>query len=104
MKRNCWEVMKCGRESQQSDSDFSSACPVLKEDSLNGVHGGRGAGRACWVVKGTLCGGTVQGMFAEKLGRCVMCDFYKMVRSEEKDEFKIPGQIIDIVISKYAEA
>ncbi len=80
-----------------------SICPTLREESLDGIHGGRNAGRACWVVAGTMCGGTKQGLFASKLGKCVMCDFYKMVRSEEAD-FRLPSQLIDIVLSKRGRA
>ena len=67
MKLNCWEFMKCGKDNAKSKTS-EVACPALSEKSLDGVHGGRDAGRACWVVAGTLCGGNVQGMFAEKLG------------------------------------
>ncbi|MCK4911519.1 MAG: hypothetical protein KAR83_07740 [Thermodesulfovibrionales bacterium] len=99
MKKNCWEYMKCGQESALDGSTGLSICPALREESLDGIHGGRNAGRACWVIAGTMCGGKPQGVFAEKFGRCVMCDFYKKVRSEEAD-FRLPGQLIDIVLTK----
>jgi len=47
------------------------------------VHGGKSSGRACWVVAGTFCGGTIQGTFARKQVACKRCDFYKKVHHEE---------------------
>jgi hypothetical protein len=47
------------------------------------VHGGINSGRACWVVAGTFCGGTVQGAFARKQVACKRCDFYSKVHHEE---------------------
>ncbi|NOX20816.1 MAG: hypothetical protein GXO99_06110, partial [Nitrospirae bacterium] len=41
-------------------------CPAYKEN----------AGHICWMVAGTMCGGDVQGSFAEKVGNCKNCDFY----------------------------
>ncbi|HEY6010114.1 MAG TPA: hypothetical protein VIX18_01485, partial [Nitrospirota bacterium] len=38
----------------------------------------------CWVVAGSLCGGKIQGTFAEKLSNCLRCDFYNLVKSEEE--------------------
>lgn len=61
---NCWEFMKCGR-------DKTDDCPALKNRN----------GRSCWRVAGTKCGGIVQGTFAEKLGNCKKCDFYRLVNS-----------------------
>jgi hypothetical protein len=58
-------------------------CPAHSEKRLNGVHGGVNAGRACWVVAGTRCGGVVQGEFAQKIGNCMKCEFYLSVVKEE---------------------
>ncbi len=103
MKKNCWEFMKCGQECAVDGSSGLSICPALRESALDGMHGGKNAGRACWVVAGTMCGGKTQGVFAEKFGRCVMCDFYKLVRSEEAD-FRMPSQLIDIVLTSHRDA
>ena len=59
-KKNCWEYMSCGRGPGSRRVGDCGICPVAKAQALDGVHGGCGAGRACWVVAGTLCGGTVQ--------------------------------------------
>ncbi len=91
--------MKCGRNHGEGSDAREHACPTFSEIRLDGIHGGRNAGRACWVVAGTMCGGDTQGLFASKLGKCVMCDFYKMVRLEEKENFRSPSQLIDVILS-----
>lgn len=55
----CWEFMKCGREKNGS-------CPAITQN----------AGRSCWLVSGTLCGGKVEGRFAKEIRSCMLCDFY----------------------------
>lgn len=56
----CWEVKEC------SYID----CPSYKSENLR-----------CWQVAGTHCGGEVQGVFAQKFGKCEKCEVYKMARS-----------------------
>lgn len=73
-KTNCWEHKGCKKEE----------CPAHSEKRLDGTHGGINAGRACWVVAGTRCGGAVQGVYAQKVGNCMKCDFYELVAREEK--------------------
>ena len=82
-KMNCWEVKKCGREQNGLKSVEFGVCQAAVEQRLDGIHGGKAAGRACWAVSGTLCGGRIQGTFAKKYGNCEKCDFYKLVRKEE---------------------
>lgn len=84
MKQNCWEFKKCGRTPRGSQSDLLGVCPVTTYTALNGVHSGMNAGRSCWVVAGSLCGGTVQGDVEQKRTACWECDFFKMVRKEEE--------------------
>ncbi len=82
-KLNCWEFKKCGREPGGATEKELGACPVSSEVRLNSVHDGKNAGRACWVIAGTLCGGEVQGSFARKHISCTSCDFYLLVQKEE---------------------
>jgi len=82
-KMNCWEVMGCGRQPGGDKVGELGACPAAAEARLDGVHGGENAGRACWAVAGTLCGGTVRGIFAAKYRDCLNCLFYKRVMAEE---------------------
>lgn len=83
MAMNCWEYKKCGRQPGGAKVSELGVCPAATEPKLNGIHGGRNAGRACWVLAGTLCGGKVQGTFAAKLANCMDCEFYKSVRGSE---------------------
>ena len=86
-KVNCWEFKKCGRGPTGSRVDRREICPTALEQRLGGVHGGINAGRACWVVAGTFCGGEVQGVFAKKYENCKDCEFYKKVLAEEGMKF-----------------
>ncbi len=86
-KLNCWEFKKCGRDAGENTK--GTACPVFSEIRLNGVHGGIRAGRACWVVAGTQCGGKEQGTFAVKYHDCEKCDFYSRVRREEGPNYEL---------------
>jgi len=52
----CHEKMNCDKDD----------CPGYKSE----------CGR-CWLVAGTLCGGKVQGKFAEKIGSCTECEVFK---------------------------
>jgi hypothetical protein len=67
------------------------------ETSLDGQHGGKNAGRACWVVAGTLCEGEVQGAFADKYDDCRQCSFYQRVREEEMPDYKIATTLLRIM-------
>ena len=83
-KSNCWEFKQCGREPGGSRVKQLGVCPVTTLDSFHMAHGGMNAGRACWVVAGSLCGGKVQGTYAEKLANCWRCDFMNEVKKEEE--------------------
>ena len=89
MKKNCWQVKKCGREPGGPGVHQMGTCPASVEQKLNGIHDGDCAGRACWIIAGTLCGGMAQGSFAQKYQSCEACDFYQMVRQEEGLKFKM---------------
>lgn len=86
MKQNCWEVKKCGREPGGSHEKEMGTCPVATYSALNGMHGGKNAGRSCWVIAGSLCGGRVQGNEEQKRSACWECDFLKLVKQEEEQE------------------
>lgn len=82
-KLNCWEFKKCGREPGGLKVKELGECPAASGRSANGLNGGANGGRLCWALTGTLCGGKVQGTFAQKLANCLECEFYKLVRKEE---------------------
>lgn len=91
-KLNCWEVKRCGREPGGSRNDLG-ICPASIEERLHGIHGGVNAGRACWVVAGTLCNGKIQGTFAVKYEKCELCDFFQLVCEEEAAEYVAPDDL-----------
>ncbi|MCP3926195.1 MAG: hypothetical protein GY714_26825 [Desulfobacterales bacterium] len=62
---NCWEFKKCGLEEDGKNAATKGVCPAYPD-----------CGTSCARVAGTLCGGTVQGVFATKLANCMDCDFY----------------------------
>ncbi|MGE5173110.1 MAG: two-CW domain-containing protein [Betaproteobacteria bacterium] len=82
-KKNCWEHKSCGREPGGARAKELGVCPVTTHEELHGAHGGKNAGRACWVIAGSLCGGKMQGTYAQKLSNCWRCDFFNTVKKEE---------------------
>lgn len=89
MKKNCWEIKNCGRHPSGDMSDSLGVCPAAVEAEFDGLNSGTNAGRYCWKVAGTLCGGRVQGTFASKILGCARCDFYQQVKKEELPDFKM---------------
>jgi len=87
VKKNCWEFKNCGRQEGGKYVNDLGICPAATEKRLEGVHGGTNAGRACWVIAGTLCKGEIQGSFAKKYKRCEQCDFYREVKKGEGMKF-----------------
>jgi hypothetical protein len=94
MKKNCWEIMKCGREAGGVNAEELGVCPAAVFDELDGAHGGKHAGRVCWVVAGTMCGGEPVGSFAKKYKDCRICEFYRLVKEEEGENFLITINLI----------
>ncbi len=82
-KINCWQYMQCGREPGGANVAAQGACRAATDLSYDGIHSGKCAGRFCWAVGGTFCGGTVQGTFAKKRDLCTKCHFYQRVQAEE---------------------
>jgi hypothetical protein len=93
-KLNCWEFKKCGREPGGTHVHDLGTCPATMEESLDGTHEGKNAGRSCWVLAGTLCKGEVQGSFAQKYQNCGICDFYRTVKQEEFPRFTLSAVLI----------
>jgi hypothetical protein len=96
-KPNCWEVKKCGRQPGGLFESSLGVCAAATESRLDGVHGGKNAGRACWVVAGTLCGGKVQGTYAQKARNCEACEFYQSVSKEEFPAFTLSAVLLSRV-------
>lgn len=88
--------MKCGREVGGVNSARLGVCQAAKFKKADGIHGGKNAGRCCWIVAGTFCLGKKQGTFIDKLTGCIECPFYKLVSSEE-DMFLLAKEILKMV-------
>jgi hypothetical protein len=84
MKKNCWEHKNCGRQPGGHKADELGVCPVTTYQALDGAHEGKNAGRACWAIAGSLCGGKIQGTYAQKFNNCWRCDFMSAVKQEEE--------------------
>jgi hypothetical protein len=84
MKLNCWEHKKCGRQPGGHKAQELGICPVTTYQQLDRAHEGKNAGRACWAIAGSLCGGKIQGTYAQKLHNCWRCDFMNLVKKEEE--------------------
>jgi len=96
-KMNCWEYKKCGREPGGIKVHELGVCPASSEERLDGTHSGKNAGRACWIIAGSMCGGKVQGTFAQKYGNCVICDFFNKIKQEEGADFTLSSTILKIL-------
>ena len=92
---NCWEYKKCGREPGGIKVHEFGICPASVETRINGTHGGKNGGRACWVVAGSVCGGKVQVTFAEKCVDCMRCDFYISVKKDEGKDFILSSTLLE---------
>ncbi len=88
MKKNCWEVMQCGREEGGKNSIEMGVCPAAASKISDGKNWGYNGGRYCWKIAGTFCGGNVQGIWATKLATCAACEFFKRVKKEEGQALK----------------
>ncbi len=84
---NCWDYKNCGRQPQGGKTKELGICPASQETRLNSANGGTNAGRACWVVAGTFCGGEPQGTYVQKINNCSECDFYQHVREKEGSNY-----------------
>lgn len=99
-KQDCWEFMECGRGPGSVRESRTTQCPASRDSRLHGTHGGRNAGRACWVVAGTMCGDTAAGTFASKFRNCRQCPFYALVKSEERPDFKLSAILLSEIESE----
>jgi len=87
-KKNCWEIMDCGREPGGSRASWLGVCPTAMQHSLNGLNSGENGGRICWVQEGTFSPeGTGSCVFLGRYKSCSICPFFNQVKLEEGDMF-----------------
>ncbi|MFH2137654.1 MAG: two-CW domain-containing protein [Candidatus Omnitrophota bacterium] len=87
LKQNCWEFKGCGRNINGAKSKELGVCPAAQAKEAQGFCGGTNGGRACVYICGTFCVGIVEGAQKDKEKNCVNCEFYKLLRQEEKASF-----------------
>lgn len=85
-RKNCWEVMKCGREPNGKNEKLG-VCPASVPGEYDGMNNGKHGGRFCWNLAGSFCKGVMQGSIARKLKNCQECGFYMLVNKEEGETF-----------------
>jgi len=81
-KLNCWEFVNCGREKNGLMVPILGECEVVSNMKYDGLNGGVGAGRACWLTHRNNC---VMNK-TKQLSCCYDCSFYKRVMFEEEDQ------------------
>jgi hypothetical protein len=94
VRPNCWEFMACSRGPDRS----RDRCPAATDRSSDGVNGGVNAGRFCWAIAGTYCGGEAHGTTAYACDSCFDCEFYKLVKEQEG-----PGAVVLLKTTKWWE-
>ncbi len=65
---NCWDIKNCGRQNGGLNVAEFGECIASKQH----------LGHSCWAIAGTLCGGKVQGITAQKDANCLNCEVYKL--------------------------
>lgn len=97
IRKNCWEVLQCGRQPGGNKIEELGECPAVHAFRAHGVNRGINGGRACWAIAGTFCGGEVQGSFIEKMRGCSECDFFHAVQKEEGKELVSIREIVALI-------
>jgi hypothetical protein len=82
-RKNCWEIKGCGRQPGGDKVEELGVCSAALPGAFDSVNKGECAGRFCWAVAGTLCGGKAQGTYAKKLANCLACPFLLQVQVDE---------------------
>jgi hypothetical protein len=97
MPQNCWEVKKCGREPGGVNEEALGRCIASVLEKADGLNNGTNAGRVCWAIAGTLCGGEIAGTFAKEMATCLQCKFYQLVATEEGFDFVPSKEVVKIM-------
>ena len=86
-RKNCWEVMNCGLNSESKVNLNTGVCPAAKNSEFNGINNGKFAGRVCWTIAGSFCLENKKGKFSGKMMTCLYCEFFEKVKEEEGESF-----------------
>ena len=99
-KSNCWEVMKCGRQTGGKNVEKLGECRAALCLKADGINHGTNGGRACWAIAGTFSGREIQGVFAIRQGGCAVCDFFHLAQKEEDEQLMPVYEILEIISEK----
>jgi len=100
-RRNCWEMMKCGRQPKAEGVGKLGVCSASLPNKYDGVNAGKHGGRFCWAIAGTLCRGAEQGTFSSKIVDCLQCEFLLQVEQDEGKNFILtPEKAVNMRESK----
>jgi hypothetical protein len=83
-KHNCWEFLKCGRETAGENIEKLGICPASTDTFADGLNGGKNGGRICWAISGTYSNKEIEGLYAKRQLTCRACIFFKKVKEEEE--------------------
>ena len=83
-KLNCWEFKNCGREKGGLLTEALGECPVPRAMKFDGHNDGKGAGRACWMVRDSAC--RLSNSQHSPSDPCCDCEFYKRVVFEQEGD------------------
>ena len=97
-KTNCWEYKKCCSLNDGQSKENFRKCLVPGMTMYDGVHGGKNAGRVCWLIADSTCNSEIQFTFTNKLKHCSQCDFYKLVEKEEGGRLEMPLKILENLV------
>jgi len=97
MKMNCWDYQQCGREANGSRVRKLGICPVYLFPGLDGIHGGKNGGRACWIIRDVTCGSTLQRMFIPHCLACFSCHFRRSVMNDEGPDCIISDSFLTLL-------
>jgi hypothetical protein len=64
--QNCWEITNCGPHKGGPKESEPGECIASRERM----------GHSCWEIAGTMCGGVVTGIVAQKKTTCMSCLVY----------------------------
>lgn len=104
-KINCWEFYSCGKEEGGVNVGPEGPCPASTFEAANNFMGGKNGGRACAYIAGTFCSQTLEGtqrnfcqssLAINQFKLCTDCDFYHLLRKEEKDKFSLHNFLLYI--------
>jgi DNA-binding XRE family transcriptional regulator len=64
-QENCWDILDCPDELKKN-------CPAWEFD----------AGRLCWFINGTICNGTIQKTWKDKMNMCRTCKIFNDLKND----------------------